>query len=453
MANEKAMRESSIGKLLLTMSLPVIIVMVVQVFYNVADVYFIGKTGDAMQIAAISLCSPVFSAISAFNTLIGFGGCTAVSIALGEKRFDMVRRYSSFVVYSALILGLILTAAILLGMPYLLPFLGTNEETADFAKAYLQILALGAPLTILGGALGNTVRADGDSKNAVIASLSGTFTNIALDPLFISGFHWGVRGAAFATVIGNVVSLVLLLRAVSKKEGFSLTIKDFSLRPEISLRVLGLGLPMAAGTMLMGFSHAFGNRLTVTYGNDVVAARSVAGKAGMLIPMLIMGICIGVQPAISYNFGAKNKKRLRQIVFGVGLVAVCVGSVLALLCFLFRREIVMAFINDASIADIGEKMMLGTIVGAPLFGVYQMCSTYLQGTGKVSYATTTSLLRQGIVYIPVLYAMEALFGLTGIIFCQPVTDVISTVVALIFCKIWNRQMNQTPLTKTVAETL
>ena len=160
-----------------------------------------------------------------------------------------MRKYSAFALYAALILGALLGGLILGCMGLLLDLLGTDGETAHYTAEYLHILALGAPFMIAGGALGNTVRADGDVKEAMLASMTGTLLNIALDPLFIAVFRWGCAGAALATVIGNVVSLLLLLRAVSKKPSFSLSPRDFTLRGEISLRVLGLGLPMAASTL------------------------------------------------------------------------------------------------------------------------------------------------------------------------------------------------------------
>ena len=266
MKNETLLREGSVGQLLLKLSLPVILIMMVTVLYKMADVFFIGRFGDRFQLAAISLAGPVFSTVSAFNTLIGFGSCTACSIALGEGRKELVRKYSAFAFYAALIAGVLLGALILGCMELLLGLLGTDGETAPYTAEYLRILALGAPFLIASGALGNTVRADGDVKLDMLAYMTGTLLNVALDPLFIAVFRWGCAGAALATVIGNVVSLLLLLRAVSRKPAFSLSPRDLSFRREISLRVLGLGLPMAASTLLMSFSSAISNRLTVSYG-------------------------------------------------------------------------------------------------------------------------------------------------------------------------------------------
>ena len=173
-----------------------------------------------------------------------------------------------------------------------------------------------------------------------------------------------------------------------------------------------------------------------------VAARSVAGKSAMIIPMLVMGICMGVQPAISYTFGRKDHARLRKIALGVGAISFGIAFALSAGLFLFRRQYIAAFSKDAEIISLGAYMMLGTLLAVPVEGVYQMCSTYLQATGKVAYATLTSLLQKGLVLVPVLVLMERLFGLDGIIFANAVTTLISTVIALLLCRSWSRQISE-----------
>ena len=433
MSNEKTMREAPVWKLICTMGLPVILVMLMQVLYNMADVFFMGRGGSALQVAAISLAGPVFSVSSAFNVLIGFGGCTAVSMALGSGEGRKVKQYSAFVLYSALFAGVLVGAALLLGMKPLLSFFGADGETAPFTAAYLRIIALGAPFSIASGALGNSVRADGDSKGALLASCLGILVNLALDPLFIFTCGWGISGAAAATVIGNVVSFAALLLSCRKKKNFSLSIRDFSLRPEVSLKVLGYGLPMAAGTLLMSFAGAFGNRLLVQYGNLPVAAQGVAGKAGMLVSMLIMGICIGIQPAVSFNYGAGDLRRVRRIVLGTGAFTTVLGAILAAALYLLRDGFVALFLDDPEIVALGARMMTATLLGAPFYGVYQIASVYLQGTDKVSQATLTSLLRQGLILTPVLYLTNAAFGLSGLIYAGTVADIIATALAAAIC--------------------
>ena len=203
------------------------------------------------------------------------------------------------------------------------------------------------------------------------------------------------------------------------------------LAPAISLHVLKLGLPMAASTLLMSFAHTFANRLMVLYGNEAVAASSVSGKVSMLIPMIIMGICMGIQPALSYAYGSGNRARLKQLTVSTGLTAVLTGSAMAMLCYLLRDTLIHAFIADETILELGRRMILGGLLPMPLYGLYQISTTFLQAMGEVRFATLTSLLRQGIIYLPVLYLMERFLGLTGLIYTSAVTDLLSTTVSLL----------------------
>ena len=442
MSTQRMMREASIPRLLLQMSLPVILVMLVNVLYNMADVFFMGRTGQTMAVAAIALCGPVFSVFSAFNTLLGFGACTAAGIALGRGERHRVRQFTSFCRYSSLLVGIISMASVWIAMKPLLILLGADKITAPYAATYLRVFALSAPFMVSAGSLGNTLRSDGDSKSALVGTMSGTIANILLDPLFISVLHWGIAGAAAATVIGNILSFCVMLSIARKKETFSVSLRDFNMRKDISLTVLSYGLPMAAGTLLMSFSSTFANHLLVLYGNEAVAAHGVAGKAGMLIAMLVMGVCMGVQPAVSYAYGSGDRRRLRQIVLGTGFAAVIIGTVLGLAFLILRNHFVTAFLDDDAVIAYGRRMVLGGIVSAPFYGIYQMCAVYLQGTGKVSYATFTALLQKGIVYLPVLFILHRLFGLTGLIFAPAVTDLIATAAALALSLNWAAQLRR-----------
>ncbi len=436
MTNEKMIREAPVWKLLLKMSLPMVVVMLMNVVYNMADVFFIGQTGDSAQVAAVSLAGPVFSILSGFHVLLGSGACTAIAIALGQGEKKKVKQYMSFAFWTALVLGAAAGAAVLFFTDPLLSLLGANEETAEFTRAYLRILALGTPVTMIGGVLGNAIRADGSAAAPMLFSIGGNLLNIVLDFLFVLVFRWGTGGAALATVFGNLFSLVCVLLLLRRKKAYSVSPKYFSLRPEISLRVISLGLPMAAGIVLQGCSGMFGNQLLVKYGNTAVAASNVAGKAGMLIGMVLMGICMGIQPAISYTFGAGDRNRVRKIVGGTGLLTVALSAGMAAAFFFGRDGFMAAFLNDPQVVELGRFMMLASLLTAPVTAVYQLCSTYLQGTGKVSFATVVSLMRQGLVYVPALYLMELALGLNGVIFAGAAADLLSTVAACGLSLLW-----------------
>lgn len=438
MKNEQMMREAPVWKLLFTMGLPVIVVMIVNVLYNMADVFFMGQTGETMQVAAISLAGPAFHIFSGLGTLFGAGACTAIAIALGQGEREKVKEYTSFCTWASVISGVIVAAAMILFMDPLLAMMGANAETEAFAKLYLGIVALGSPLMMFSGALGNALRADGSSSKVMLISLAGTGVNILLDPLFILGFGWGIAGAAAATVLGNGVNTVLVVLYVRKSRIFSFSPRYFTLKKEVSLRIISLGLPMALGTVLMCFSSMFSNQLLVKYGNIAVAANGVAGKAGMLVGMIVMGLCMGMQPVISYTYGTGDGGRMRRTLLTTGAAAVILSALLGGLFLAGREFFVKAFLDDPQVLETGKFMMLA-LLGAPVGGIYQLCSAYLQGTGKVSYAAVTSLLSKGLVYVPVLFAAEALGGLPGLVFAGVITDVISTAIGAALCVSWSKR--------------
>lgn len=441
--NQEMLEKASYPKLLLNLSLPAVIIMLVMVLYNMADTFFIGQTNDPSKIAAISLSSPIFSILSGLGTLLGSGGCTAVSLALGKKETHKVKRYSAFCCYMALILGGLFLIVINLFLAPITGLLGANQDTKADAMAYLRIISLGAPFIMFSNVFANVVRADGAAKESMIANCLGTVSNIALDALFIMGFSWDVAGAALATVLGNCVSLVYLVCYILKKQpALSLSPRDFSLRPEISWTVTSLGIPMSCSTLLMSFSNIIANRMVIGYGAIALAAQSVSGKIGMVITMLAMGICIGLQPAISYNYGAGNLKRMREIIRSTGIFTVCLGSVLAAACYLAQNAILAAFIDNGEVIAYGQIFVFASIVIGPFYGLYQLCQTFLQSTGKSSFASLVALMDKGLFYLPLLFLLGRAFGLYGIIFTGAVTLSLSLTAGLLFSFLWNRKISQ-----------
>lgn len=441
MKNEQALQEAPAGKLLLQLCIPTIVVMLVIVVYNMADIFFMGKTGDTDQVAAISMSSPIFSVLQGIGTLLGGGGCIAISMALGKKEMEHIKKVSSFCCYAALALGLVFAVIVNIFMAPIIRMLGVSSQVAGFAEQYIRILALGAPAVLFANVYANLVRADGAAVQSMIANGVGTVANIILDPILILGFHMGITGAAIATVMGNVLSSVYLVYYVMRRQkNYSLRPSDFTLKPAISLHVMALGVPMAVSTLLMSFCHVFSNRLMASYGDIVIAANGVSSKAGMLIGMIAMGICMGMQPAISYNYGAGDLKRMNHIIKVTGAVTVVTGSILTLFCFIFRDQFIGAFIANEELISYGQKLIIGGLVTGPVCGLYQLSTSFLQSTGKTSYATLVSLLRQGLVYLPMIYLMNSLFGLDGLIFAGAVSDVISILIGGGLSLRWNRQI-------------
>lgn len=250
-----------------------------------------------------------------------------------------------------------------------------------------------------------------------------------------------MAGAALATVLGNAISCCYLLFYILKKQpAFSLHLRYFSLKKETLLPVLSLGLPLACSTLLMSISSMISNRMMTGYGAAALAAQGVAGKIGMLLSMLAMGICMGMQPAISFNCGRGSRERMNLIIRNTGIFTAVMGTVLTLICFYARNHIIAVFINNRQVISYGQVMVIASIITGPFYGIYQLCQTFLQSTGKASYATLVALLDKGLFYLPVLLLMEHFFGLYGIAFAGAATLVFSLTAGIFFSLRWNRSM-------------
>ena len=433
-ANEEMLRSGDFWTLARRLCVPAILIMLVMVLYHMADVFFIGQTGDANKVAAVTLASPLFSILSGLGVLLGNGGCTAISLALGKGEYGRIKNISAFAVWGAIAIGVVFAVIVLPLMGPICKLLGANAETRAFTAEYLRVIAIGAPVIMLTNVVPALIRADGSTTDSMIGNMLGTVLNIALDPLLISVFGMGVSGAAIATVAANVVSLCYYAWFLhAKGKIYSISPRDLSMRKDVVWTVLSLGLPMSCATVLGSVSSTVVNNLMMQYGSVAVAGQSVAGRIGQMISMTVMGVCMGMQPAISYNYSARNHRRLTEILMKTTGLAVVAGTVLSALCLIFRDQLLNAFLDDPNVLGIGRVCLLASIVIGPFFDFYQICTTYLQASGKSTQAIIVSLLEKGIVYIPMVFLMNALFRMYGIIFAATVTTVLSAVAALVFC--------------------
>ena len=244
-SNRDLFEKTSVPKAVALMAIPTIVTMLVVVIYNMADTFFIGQTGDAMQVAAVSLATPVFMVFMALGNLFGIGGSSAISRALGEKNEQRARHISAFCCYGSLGVGILMTLIFILFMDGILKMIGASPATIDYARQYLTFVAIGAPFVMFGTAYGNIVRGEGAAKESMIGNLIGTITNIILDPIMILWLGWGVSGAAVATVLGNVAACIFYLYYLLHKKETVLSIKpsDFQWKNRIASGVFSIGIP------------------------------------------------------------------------------------------------------------------------------------------------------------------------------------------------------------------
>lgn len=244
--DQELMRSMKVSKAVAAMAIPSVISSLVTVVYNMADTFFVGQTGDALQVAAVSLTNPIFILLMAFANMFGMGGSAVASMAMGEGKPKKVKNTTAFITYASLAVGIIIAVILFAFMSPILHIFGANTETYEYAKGYIHYIAWGAPFIIWSAAASFVVRAEGASKEAMIGSMVGTIANIVLDPLFISGLHMGAAGAAIATTIGNILASLYFVWYFLKRSGqLSILPKDFTLGENIPQRVCTTGFPTA----------------------------------------------------------------------------------------------------------------------------------------------------------------------------------------------------------------
>ena len=431
MDEHELMGNMKISKAVAKMAVPSVISSLVTVLYNMADTFFVGQTGDPLQVAAVSLTNPIFILMMAFANMFGMGGSAVLSIAMGEKNEKRAKNASSFVTYASLIVGVVFMAVLLVFMNPILGLFGANQETYEFARGYTLHISYGAPFIIWSAAASFLVRAEGASKEAMIGSMIGTVANIVLDPIFISVLGQGTAGAAIATTIGNVLaSAYYLWYFLKKSRVLSLRWKDFTVKDGILTRTCASGLPTAIFSALMSVSTIVLNQLLVGYGNAPVAAIGIVFKANMFITFLQMGLANGVQPLLGYNYGAGNMQRFRNVESYTKKCCLIAGAAATVLYFVFREPIIRLFISDEEVVAYGIQMLIAYMLSGPVIGLLFVNMNCMQSVGHAFPATLLSVLRQGILLIPLLYFLRAFFGLEGVILGQPLTDYIAVLLSV-----------------------
>ena len=437
MEQKELMGSLKVSKAVAKMAIPSVISSLVTVVYNMADTFFVGQTNDPLQVAAVSLTNPIFILFMAFANMFGMGGSAVASMAMGEKKEERAKNASAFVAYASFFVGIVFAASLLLFMRPLLTLFGADAQTYALARGYTLHISYGAPFIIWSAAASFVVRADGASREAMIGSMIGTIANIVLDPVFISGLGMGAAGAAIATTIGNILACLYYLWYFMKKSRcLSIAPKDFKCGDGILTGVCATGFPTAIFSVLMSVSTIILNQILVAYGNAPVAAIGIVFKANMFITFLQLGLANGVQPLLGYNSGAGNRERFIAVDRFTKKCCLIVGILATALFFVLREPIVRLFINDADIIYYGVKMLVAYMLSGPFIGILFVNMNCLQSTGNALPATILSVLRQGLLLIPVLYLLNAVARLNGVIYGQALTDYVAVILSVV---IWNRK--------------
>lgn len=416
--------------------IPAIAAMIMVLIYNLADTFFIGQTNNDYMVAAVNLATPVFLLFMALGTLFGMGGISLISRSLGAGKPEYARKVSSFCMWAGVLIGAVCSALLLIFTEPLSILLGASTETLAYTKTYLSIVSLSGVFSIISNCYTNIIRAEGKSTTAMMGTLIGNLLNVILDPIMILGFHWNVAGAAIATVIGNAAgAFYYLIYFWRGRSILSIKLSDFSMRDKICSGVLSIGITAALGNILMSVSQMITNSRISGYGDMAVAAYGVSSKVLMIVSIVGIGIGQGIQPLLGYCYGARDKKRFNQA-FRISVVfALCLCLTLTILCFVFAPQIVRAFLTNEEALSLGTQFSRIMLATAWLFGIFYVLMNALQAIGAAGPSFLISVCRQGFIYIPSVFILEAWIGLNGLAWAQPVADVLSLAIEIFIYRI------------------
>lgn len=401
--------------------------------YNLADTFFVGQLQDSVQVAAITVVTPLFLMLTALSNLFGVGGNSLIARLLGSNRSEKAGEVSAFCFWSSALTAFLYSLLILLLQVPLLKLCGADETTLAWAVRYSRwVLIVGGLPTVLNVTLSNLARSIGEAGVAFRGVTVGGLLNIAIDPLFILpwGLHLGAEGAAIATVLSNTVSALYLLTWMLRKKGV-LSLRFGLLRQGCTWagQVLSVGFPSALQYALTVVSVTAVTRFVTPYGHEAVAALGVVKKIDMLPLYVSIGTAQGVLPLMAYNYASGNQDRRRQAVRFSGTVA-CGFAILCVACFeAFAPTLVRLFIDDAATVSYGVAFLRRMCIAMPLMAIGYLLIVQFQAVARPKEAMLLSVLRKGALDIPLLFLMTALIPLYGAVWVQPIVDTVAVLVA------------------------
>jgi len=431
MDKSKQLGEMKVSKLLMKFSIPAIVGMLVNALYNVVDRIYIGNGVGSLGIAGIAIAFPVMLALMAFNMLIGIGANSLVSIRLGQNRKEEAEGIFGNAVSLLILSSLILTVIGLVGLEPLLKLLGASEKVLPYARQYLQIILLGAVFQSIGMGMNNFIRSEGSPKVAMYTMLIGALINIILDPIFIIAFHWGMRGAALATIISQAVSAIWVLRYFMRGNSLlKVRKKNLKLNLSVTRGILALGSAPFAMQIAASIQNFIMNTSLATYGGDIaISGMGVVFSIMTLMVMPVFGITQGAQPIIGYNYGAKKYDRVKEAYKLAVIFATSIVIVGWIVTRLFPEQLVSLFNSkDTELIAFGTIAIKRFMMFLPCIGFQIVSSNYFQAVGKPKHSALLGLSRQVLILIPALIILPKFFGLEGVISAGPLADIVSSVV-------------------------
>ena len=456
--------KDKINKLILSFSIPCVISMLINSIYNIVDQIFIGKGVGTLGNAATNVIFPLIIIFNAVAGLIGNGAAANLSLKLGEKNKKAAAKSIGQAVSLTIILSIVISSIAYIFLPQLVYLFGCTESVYKYALDYGRIIVIGAPFMLIYSSFSSIIRADGSPKYSMIMLVIGAIINIILDPIFIFGFDMGVKGGALATIIGQIVSFVIAIIYLFKIKSVKLTKNDFKLDKDV-FRILALGISsfITQATILVLFIF-MNNILTklganTKFGADIpLSVYGVISKINSLYISTVLGISIGSQPIIGFNYGAGNKFRVKETIRKVLIINFIIGIIFNLLFVLFPKQITGIFIssNDVSynlFMEFAVLMCHSFLLVISLNALEMTTSIVIQSLGNVVKSTAVTFIRQIILLIPISLILAFVFnkGIYGVLYAGCIADVLCFIITIFIIKSEYKKLGKEVINETYQE--
>lgn len=425
--------QGNLLKLILEMAIPSALSMLIVIVYGLTDTYFVSKI-DVNAIAAVGISLSFMNVIQAFGLLFGHGSGNYISHMKGKNLQLESEKMAVTGFGIAFMVGLLIFIFCVANMDWLVVFLGAKNELISIAKEYLLILFIATPFAISSLTLNNQLRLQGKPKIGAVALMIGAILNCVLDPIFIFVFQLGVKGAAYATLCGQVVSFVLLLYYMQFKNDIKMKYQNISVNKEILSELFMGGLPNFSREIFIAISFVISNNILAFYGNTYVAAFALVAKLIQAGTYIMVGIGHGFQPICGMNYGAGLYQRVAKafhITLWVSITFVCILGIF----FIYKGQFaIKLFSDDIDVIDIATTALKIQAFTLPAIAYITIAGMFLQNTHQFKMATIITISRQGLIYIPCIYVLNFIWGIDGVYFSQVVADAITLFISVYFVR-------------------
>lgn len=426
-----ALGTERIRTLLMQYAVPAIIAMTASSLYNMVDSIFIGHGVGPMAISGLALTFPLMNLAAAFGSLVGVGASTLISVKLGQKDYDTAQRVLGNVFVLNILLGVTFTVVVMAFLDPILYFFGASDQTIGYARDYMEVILLGNAVTHLYLGLNSVLRASGHPQQSMYATIATVVVNTLLDPLFIYGFGWGIRGAAIATIVAQVLSLAWQLWLFSDKEELLHFHKGiFRLKRKIVFDSLTIGMSPFLMNLAACFIVILINQGLKEHGGDLaIGAYGIVNRLAFVVVMIVMGFNQGMQPIAGYNYGARQYARVNRVLKLTIFCATCVTTSGFLVGMLVPDLVVSIFTSDAELIALAARGLRTVVLFFPIIGFQMVTTNFFQSIGMAGKAIFLSLSRQLLILLPCLLILPRFYGVAGVWYSMPVADLLASLIA------------------------